>query len=736
LVAREISASDMSNKATEGKSSDQAATVAARPELAAGAVSHGSGEATPFAQLQRTLGNQAMLQLLESGVVQAKLHISQPGDADELEADRVASRIVSSSYAPVLHRKCSCAGAASCSKCSGEEEEKIHRSAAAPLSIQRHAADPAAPMRDVKRPAQLIAEDEATKLEHGQMKKSDFLALLKSSTTITADVALAVAGKSIKSGPYIEKWLASYEEQDGQHIERALTKYAPEAARAHTAREYVVIINNRVERAVITWAKTGKLTGVPEELVRQFSGGGGAGGFLGALQGFASSGIGGSILGFLGGGVQRKARNGGDTTAHDAASMQTQLGSGHALDSRVQSEMSSAFGYDFSHVKVHSDSQSAALSSSLDARAFTIGKNVAFASGEYQPGTMIGDALIAHELAHVVQQGGGRASTAAMAKSAGNTGQLEEDADLSAVGAVASMYAGGMQGLANLKQNAGPRLRSGLRLQRCSCSKEAAPPVKSPATATPTVQLSGNPAHWAQDVDLAKQAGDEAAMLTLVRQALGANIQVRLAGKANRTTVDAQDYAPAPTLNFDPLLNRKNPAGSSANLAIDNGYSFNHRGTSYAVLGPNAVDRRDPLFTKMYAEHELFHVTHHMQDAEPHDANHEVEAWTDNFVNYFHQFMHLQLPDRPVWKPLADYYERADAQHRQAAIARLRSYFQNPPVPNTDQDKVRKYIAGWIHRKLRDGDFPSKTLLNDMATFALPGQAGQTRPGTGPSRNP
>jgi hypothetical protein len=68
--------------------------------------------------------------------------------------------------------------------------------------------------------------------------------------------------------------------------------------------------------------------------------------------------------------------------------------------------MSSAFGYDFSGVRVHTGTKAASVATELNARAFTVGRDIAFGAGEYQPGTPIGDALIAHELAHVVQQGG------------------------------------------------------------------------------------------------------------------------------------------------------------------------------------------------------------------------------------------------------------------------------------------------------------------------------------------
>jgi hypothetical protein len=85
----------------------------------------------PIVDLQKAVGNQAMLGLLSSGAIQAKLRISQPGDADEREADRVADSVVSSPEQPAIHRKCNCeGGGASCPACEEEEVEQakgIHR---------------------------------------------------------------------------------------------------------------------------------------------------------------------------------------------------------------------------------------------------------------------------------------------------------------------------------------------------------------------------------------------------------------------------------------------------------------------------------------------------------------------------------------------------------------------------------------------------------------------------------
>jgi len=62
------------------------------------------------------------------------------------------------------------------------------------------------------------------------------------------------------------------------------------------------------------------------------------------------------------------------------------------------------FGHDFSHVRVHADGHAASAARALDARAFTVGNDIVFDAGEYAPATTAGRTLLAHELAHIVQQ--------------------------------------------------------------------------------------------------------------------------------------------------------------------------------------------------------------------------------------------------------------------------------------------------------------------------------------------
>ena len=65
------------------------------------------------------------------------------------------------------------------------------------------------------------------------------------------------------------------------------------------------------------------------------------------------------------------------------------------------------FGVDFSQVRIHRDARAAHLARSVSARAFTHGRDVVFGEGEYAPETHTGRQLLAHELAHVAQGGGG-----------------------------------------------------------------------------------------------------------------------------------------------------------------------------------------------------------------------------------------------------------------------------------------------------------------------------------------
>jgi len=78
--------------------------------------------------------------------------------------------------------------------------------------------------------------------------------------------------------------------------------------------------------------------------------------------------------------------------------------SGQPLDASTREFMELRFGHDFARVRVHADGEATHAAHAVRARAFTIGRDIVFGSGEYAPGTPEGKRLLAHELAHVVQQ--------------------------------------------------------------------------------------------------------------------------------------------------------------------------------------------------------------------------------------------------------------------------------------------------------------------------------------------
>ena len=164
-----------------------------------------------------------------------------------------------------------------------------------------------------------------------------------------------------------------------------------------------------------------------------------------------------------------KGRPGLATLAAGPATLARRIGGGQPLEPRVRARMEGAFGADFSGVRVHTDAEGARSADELNARAYTIGEHVAFGTGEYRPDTLLGDALIAHELSHLVQQR--TAGAAAFAAEDGSETAVEMDADRSAVLAVARIWLGAKAALVPALESAMPRLRSGLGLRRCGKEK-------------------------------------------------------------------------------------------------------------------------------------------------------------------------------------------------------------------------------------------------------------------------
>jgi hypothetical protein len=105
----------------------------------------------------------------------------------------------------------------------------------------------------------------------------------------------------------------------------------------------------------------------------------------------------------------RRNPSGPQAVAGEAPEMihQTLRAPGRPLDAATRAHFEPRFGHDFSRVRIHSDASAAASVRSVDARAYTFGSDIVFAAGAFLPGTSEGRRLLAHELAHTVQQGCG-----------------------------------------------------------------------------------------------------------------------------------------------------------------------------------------------------------------------------------------------------------------------------------------------------------------------------------------
>ncbi len=110
--------------------------------------------------------------------------------------------------------------------------------------------------------------------------------------------------------------------------------------------------------------------------------------------------------------MQRKEIDGEEATAD--SNLENYVGGlssgGQPLSNEARNFYEPRFGYDFSNVKVHTDTVAAKSAQSINALAYTSGNNIVFNNAQYSPNTDSGKRLLGHELTHVVQQGSGVAA--------------------------------------------------------------------------------------------------------------------------------------------------------------------------------------------------------------------------------------------------------------------------------------------------------------------------------------
>jgi hypothetical protein len=104
------------------------------------------------------------------------------------------------------------------------------------------------------------------------------------------------------------------------------------------------------------------------------------------------------------GSLRRSAAGTADSAMAPPIVLDVLASPGQPLDAATRADMEVRFGHDFGHVRVHADGKAAQSAAAVSARAWTVGADIAFGGGMYEPSSRHGSGLLAHELAHVVQQ--------------------------------------------------------------------------------------------------------------------------------------------------------------------------------------------------------------------------------------------------------------------------------------------------------------------------------------------
>lgn len=150
----------------------------------------------------------------------------------------------------------------------------------------------------------------------------------------------------------------------------------------------------------------------------------------------AGGGNGGGSCAECGGKVQTLQRQATETdtpsSLPQSVTQVMQSSSGQPLPRSTRNEMESAFGADFGGARIHTNQQAGVAARDINASAFTVGQDIYFGEGQYQPDTKQGKHLLAHELTHTLQQANGRSALQSNAVVSHPDDVLEREADSAA----------------------------------------------------------------------------------------------------------------------------------------------------------------------------------------------------------------------------------------------------------------------------------------------------------------
>ncbi len=270
-----------------------------------------------------------------------------------------------------------------------------------------------------------ITEDQ--EFTEGKISKTLFLEKMES--RIREDLRATFKGTKFSEAdcPWLEHLFRHYHRRDACYLESSLRKYLPARENIYKAEDYIPLISEKAKHAVDQWLKTGEITGIPDEIPKRFM----------------------------------------QTAEQYTANIRAKMGDGKPLEGGTKQKMEDAFGSNLNDITIHTDKQADKIAREVDAAALTIGNDIAFANDRYKPGTPVGDALIAHELAHTLQQ--------KEANKPGDTSSynaMEKDAEASARGVLGRLWGNVKSGTSGWGKQVMPRMKSGLQLQRCKSDEE------------------------------------------------------------------------------------------------------------------------------------------------------------------------------------------------------------------------------------------------------------------------
>jgi hypothetical protein len=140
--------------------------------------------------------------------------------------------------------------------------------------------------------------------------------------------------------------------------------------------------------------------------------------------------------------IQRHSNAGSLPTGVPASVSQALESAGSPLNSSVRVRMETLFGHDFGHVRVHTDDAAARSATAIQAQAYTFGDHVVMGANSWQPDTAAGRRLLAHELTHVIQQGGQAAASPTAIGDPGTDAEREASQFAKSIGADVGLLAG------------------------------------------------------------------------------------------------------------------------------------------------------------------------------------------------------------------------------------------------------------------------------------------------------